>query len=68
MINLFIEGFILFDDFGMVIRKIYYRSKGVVKVISCNVREVINFVLICLNICGILLYYICGFWCIFIIC
>lgn len=39
MINFFIEGFILFDDFDMVIGKIYYRSKGVVKVIRNNVRE-----------------------------
>lgn len=39
MINLFIEGFILFDDFDIVIGKIYYRIKGVVKVIRYKVRE-----------------------------
>lgn len=36
MINLFIGGFYYFD---MVIGKIYYRIKGVVKVIRYKVRE-----------------------------
>lgn len=38
MINLFTEGSILFDDFGMVTRKTYHRSKGAVKVIRYNAR------------------------------